>query len=479
MYGLKVQPRVSFQKFLLNSFLGISLLAAITVQGQDVFIPQQVYFKGLKRTKKSIVQRELAFSSGRALLVEDTTLFFKKSTQNIFNTRLFNLCRYQLDSSWTDSCGRKLGNLVFEVNERWYTFPIPIFELADRNFNEWIYDRGGDLRRVNYGLRFTQHNMRGRNEDLVVTLQGGFTNRVDFSYFFPYLNKNQTSGLKIYSSFSNNRDVAVRSVGNKLVFKRDEESFGRERFSGGFQFSKRNGIYTYHNFDLAYFFNRISAFIYEQNPGYFLGPDFQRYGELKYAFVSDKRNFRYFATKGRYLALTGYRMGLLPTDNFSLWGIRGSFSVYQALPARFFYAGKIDGEWSTEKQQPYLGTRVLGFENRFVRGYERYVLEGSRHFHMRNSLRWRAYSRTFGLKKLPLRQFQIMPIDIYLTALADAGFVHNAFVFEENKRLINKPLAGFGFGLNVVTFYDVVFRAEYSRNIHGDTGIYFSFLTDI
>lgn len=461
------------------SFLLLSLAWSSELQAQHVFIPHQVKFKGLKRTKKSIVQRELAFRTGVALLPEDTAQFFRKSVQNMFNTRLFNLCRYQLDSSWVDTCGRVFGQLTFEGNERWYTFPIPIFELADRNFNEWIYDRGGDLRRVNYGLRFTQNNMRGRNEDLVITLQGGFTNRIDFSYFFPYLNKNQTSGLKIYTSFSNNRDVAVRSVGNKLVFKRDEHSFGRERFSGGLQFSKRNGIYNYHNFDLAYHFNRISSFVFAQNPGYFLGPDFQRYGELKYSFVSDKRNFRYFATKGHFFALTGYRMGLLSFDNFSLWGIRSSAATYQLLLPRLFFAGRIDGEWSTEKQQPYLGTRVLGFENRFVRGYERYVLEGTRHLHIRNSLRWKAFSHTFSLKRVPLKQFQIMPVDIYLTALADAGYVHNSFVLDENTRLVNKPLAGFGMGLNIVTFYDVVFRAEYSRNIHGDTGVYFSFLSDI
>jgi hypothetical protein len=46
--------------------------------------------------------------------------------------------------------------LLVDVNERWYTFPVPIFELSDRNFNEWWQNYNHDFRRVNYGLRLYQ-----------------------------------------------------------------------------------------------------------------------------------------------------------------------------------------------------------------------------------------------------------------------------------------------------------------------------------
>ncbi|HOY96159.1 MAG TPA: hypothetical protein PK509_10495, partial [Catalimonadaceae bacterium] len=71
------------------------------------------------------------------------------------------------------------------------------------------------------------------------------------------------------------------------------------------------------------------------------------------------------------------------------------------------------------------------------------------------------------------------PVDVYISPFVDAGYVRNAFVLEENKRLINTPLLGYGVGLNFVTFYDVVFRAEYSMTRHGDKGLYLSFLSDI
>ena len=47
-------------------------------------------------------------------------------------------------------------DVMVDVKERWYIFPLPIFELADRNFNEWWKTR--DFSRTNYGLSVVQNN---------------------------------------------------------------------------------------------------------------------------------------------------------------------------------------------------------------------------------------------------------------------------------------------------------------------------------
>lgn len=446
---------------------------------QPSFTPIKVKYNGIKRTKTSIVSRELAFKSGTEILPEDTGLIFRKSANNIFNTKLFNYCTYSVDSIKYDSLNHSSGIVNFNMHERWYTFPIPIFELADRNFNEWWYDRGADLRRVNFGLRFLQKNVRGRNEDLTIAIQGGFTRRLDLSYLIPYLDRKQTWGLKLFASFANNKDVAIRSVNNRLVYKRDEESFGRERFYTGLQLTKRRSIYTYHFIDLIFNYNRISGFIFGLNPAYFLGSRFQRNVEVKYTFIQDKRNLRNFPTKGYLITGTASRIGVLNSDNFRLWAARASVSKYWTISKRLFFSSKVDGELSSAAVQPYYGTRVLGFENRFARGYERYVIEGQYNFHTRNTFRIKAFSKNFNMNWVPLKQFQFMPLDIYFTAFGDGGYVRNSKVFPENERLANKFLLGYGLGINIVTFYDVVFRTEYSLTRQGDTGIYFSFLSDI
>ena len=182
MTAIKVRHHAHFKKWI--AFLCLSASLQTLLFAQLSFTPQKVFFHGLKRSKTAIVSRELAFIPGRAILLQDTADFFKKSCFNIFNTTLFNYCTYRVDSGYTDSSGHSFGQIHFRVSERWYTFPVPIFELADRNFNEWWYDRNADFNRVNIGLKLIQKNVRGRNEELILLGQGGFTRRFDFSYFF-------------------------------------------------------------------------------------------------------------------------------------------------------------------------------------------------------------------------------------------------------------------------------------------------------
>jgi hypothetical protein len=47
-------------------------------------------------------------------------------------------------------------------------------------------------------------------------------------------------------------------------------------------------------------------------------------------------------------------------------------------------------------------------------------------------------------------------------------------VYEQGNPLANRLLMGAGAGLHMVTFYDFVFRAEYTVNREGNRGFYLS-----
>ena len=68
------------------------------------------------------------------------------------------------------------------MKERWYFIAYPVFDLADRNFNEWWYDRGRDFRRVIYGGRLSYRNVTGTNDRLQVVIERGFLQRTVLSY---------------------------------------------------------------------------------------------------------------------------------------------------------------------------------------------------------------------------------------------------------------------------------------------------------
>jgi len=103
---------------------------------------------GNKKTKSSIITREIPFEPGQIYGLQQLADLFEIAQQQLMNTTLFH--------SVTVAAGRFDGNcveVVVNVVERWYIFPFPYFKLIDRNFNQWLIDQGASFKRVNYGTK--------------------------------------------------------------------------------------------------------------------------------------------------------------------------------------------------------------------------------------------------------------------------------------------------------------------------------------
>jgi outer membrane protein assembly factor BamA len=449
------------------------------------YIIESIKIKGNRKTKPFIITRELDFKAGDTLCLNDTAALFTKSRNTVFNTRLFVWVRIELDEPTTIGSIKYRNKVVtIEVKERWYTFPNPIFELADRNFNEWWYDRNRDLRRTNIGMRFVQFNCRGRNEDLKTTVQLGFTPRVDVFYTIPYINKSYNDGLRMGVSYSTNRQVAVQTLDNKLDFRpvvRTEATEAwRRRFYGLLAYNKRRGLFQNQILEARFHHNEVSDSVAIINPNYFGdGRRFQRFTQLSYTYLYDFRNIRQFALKGFYFLGLIEKIGVLPSDMVDITSIRIAAAKYFDVGHNFYFASRFEGDFSYPALQPYANTRVLGYETRFVRGYERKVVEGMVPVCFRNSLRKKVFGKVVRNSMMPIEQFRTIPIDIYLHGIADAGYVHNPKVLEANKRLTNTLLFGTGIGVSLVTYYDAVVRFEYTFTRHQTGGFFLAFATDI
>ena len=69
------------------------------------------------------------------------------------------------------------------------------------------------------------------------------------------------------------------------------------------------------------------------------------------------------------------------------------------------------------------------------------------------------------------KRFNYLPISVYLKAYSDIGYVDNYEVYENiglNSLLSEKVLMGAGFGVDVVTAYDMAIRLEYTFTPHGN-----------
>lgn len=448
--------------------------AADTLDDRYVVI-DRILILGNKVTKPQIIQRELSVREGEVYYLKDLREVLQEDENKVINTSLF----VSVDIQVLDLSENRVDILI-KVVERWYTFPIPIFSLADRNFNDWWENHDADLDRVNYGLRFYQHNVRGRNELLRLIAQFGFTKRFELSYTIPYINQAQKNGLILWAGYAENKNVAYRTQDHKLDFV-DSEDVLRETVSAQATFSHRASFYKTHLFSLGYLRNEIADTIAALNPHYFLdGKVRQQYFTLNYLFRSDHRDIRAYPLVGSFFEAEVEKLGLGIFDDINQLETIVNYGRYFDLKKNYFLASSFTGKLSFPKRQPYINFQGLGYNDQFVRGYELYVIEGQNFIINKTTLKKRIFDSAFDLSGvLPLDQLRSIPFSVYLKAYFDGGVVDNNLYYPENTRFTNEYIYGGGLGLDFVTFYDFVFRVEYSMNKAGEKGFFFHFRAGI
>lgn len=435
--------------------------------GQRVVI-DEVMIRGNKRTKRNIITREMQFNPGDTLLVKNLKEQLSLLRERIFNTNLFVTVDVGLTPGKNPpQNGVVHSSLVIVVAEEWYIIPNPIFELSDRNFNEWVNDYDADLTRVNYGIRYSQFNVRGRAEKLRLVIQGGFTDKYELFYSFPYVGKAQRFGTGFGISYSTNKDVAFATRDNKLVWVRDTAAnFTRSRFRTGMDFRIRNEFYATHNFSLNYHWNQATQKVVDSNNFYFLnGEIVQRFFQLSYNFGMDQRDIQAYAYEGFRYSINFNKTGLWVFDDIDNYQASIDWSQYIPLGKNFYYSYLMGASVSFPDIQPYNQYGGLGFGQNFIRGYERYVINAQHYYIMKNTLRFLMFSRDYYLAYSPIQTYKNLSIDILPNLYFDFGYAHdNLLTVEWNNRLANRLNYGYGAGLDIVTYKSNVIRIEYSIN---------------
>jgi hypothetical protein len=78
------------------------------------------------------------------------------------------------------------------------------------------------------------------------------------------------------------------------------------------------------------------------------------------------------------------------------------------------------------------------------------------------------------IPKLKVKKFNKFFFAMYTNLYVDAGYV-SPFKSARPQSLNNQLLLGYGIGVDFVTYYDLVWRIEASRNLDELTGIYIGF----
>jgi outer membrane protein assembly factor BamA len=417
---------------------------------------------GNKKTKDFIIRRELDLKEGDSLLssgVEPRLLLIRN---RIFNTRLFTHVALTLQHD----------TLFVRMKERYYTYPLPVLGLADRNFNEWWELRHHDPKRINYGINFIKKNVRGRNEILRIKLQSGFSQKAEANYTIPYLTKKQKTGVTASISYISEKKVAYKTSGNILTYTEGAHQL-RRRFQSAVTFFRRGKFYNTSLLSVIYNNNHIADTIAQLNSRYFLhGRTSQRYFSLKYTYINDRRDIAYYPLKGHYFSLEAEKLGLLPSDAINQLNFYINYAVFKPLGKNFFLAIGLTQKLSFPKDQPYYNYRSLGYNSYSVSGYELYVIDGQDFSLAKADLKFKLFSRQWSTNLIPLENLRTIPLTVYLKMHSDAGYVADDTYNPENKRFSNKLLWGNGIGLDFVSYYDLVLRVEYSVTRTWQQGIF-------
>ncbi len=436
----------------------------------------EIYILGNKKTKEHIIVRELYFEKGDVFTLSELNQIIERDQQKIFNLRLFNSVNLTVLEAEPGK-----ADVLIEVSERWYLFPIPLFKLADRNFNDWWANRDRDFSRVNYGLKLYNYNSRGRNERLRLIAQLGFTKQFELNYRIPYINKKQKEGLIFDFSFSELKNLSYNTDDHLTLFIRSEDNI-YESWNANVSYSYRASFYSFHYVTLGFNSISVADTILDLNPNYLArGLNSNRNINIGYRFVRDLRDYVNYPLDGFYLMADVRKTGLGIYNDIDIFSAQLTYRRYFDLGKKWYLSSTVSGNVSTPLDQPYAFMQALGFGKDIIRGYELDVIEGPRYILSKTNLKRKLLGTTINLPNLIFEQFRTFPVDVYAKVFFDAGRVKNYPFFEANNnnfRLTENWLYSVGVGIDIVSAYDFVVRPEYSLNSEGDFNFFLNFQSD-
>ena len=456
------------------------VLADALVDSTQKVVVRSVTLKGNYRTRDRIILREMTLHVGDSVRLSALPERVSWDQRNINNTTLFVTVDTETRLTPSDDSTQLTQlDLTIIMKERWYLIAYPVFDLADRNLNEWWYDRGHDFSRVIYGAHLSYRNVTGNNDRLQVIFERGFLQRTVVSYAKPYIDKAQRIGLRVDVGYITNKEIPYRTLADKWVYVKSEDVL-RERTYAAVTLTHRRGLYHYHTLDTRYTHNTIADTIARLNPDYFLdGRTSQKFLAMSYTYRYDRRDNVVYPLRGTLLSGNIGVSGILPKDDFHFLDISASVTRYWPLGNRFYAAGSLKGRSTWPTRQPYFNLRGLGSSVDNVRGYELYVIDGQRTATWRNSLRYQLVNTRKQLNWLHIRQFNTVPISIYITGFADAGYVRSTVAEQYQSQLANRLLVGTGMSLDIVSFYNLVMRFSGTINAQGKSGFFFNLAQEL
>jgi outer membrane protein assembly factor BamA len=430
-----------------------------------VYIIHSIKIEGNKKTRAAIIQRELGFSQGDSITSEDLPLVVKKAQRQLINTSLF------LEASVTAQFLSPVHiEVEVKVKERWYVFPVPVFSLADNNFNVWWRQQMRSLKRVNIGLALSCLNVTGHNDELSFGFQTGFSNGFGLNYDRPNIGANKRHGIGIQSFMRSTREVIYGSAYNRKSVIRQDDIIVRNK-ELKIYYTYRKKINTQHTLSLRLSNMKIADTVASLNPQYLgLGRNNITYMEAGYKFKHIHADNWQYPLKGYTITAEITKTGLGKWNDINMVRINTSGGRFISLGKKWYADFGFKGNYAFSDNLPFIKQQAFGYDDeKILRGLDLYVLDGQAYLLTKNNIKRKIADTHIQLKFLP-SQFEKIPIRVFLKAFGDAGYVFSKM--PKSDQLVNRWLFTGGLGADLVTYYDTAIAFEYGWNQLGQSGFF-------
>ncbi len=437
-----------------------------------------ITFSGNKRTRTPYIEREIGFKKGDTLNMAELDDRLQTTHNELFNTNLFN--QVILSPQFSEDSSRM--DLAIEVEESWQLFIIPRIKFADRNINAWLKsDEPDKFSRIYYGFSVKMGNFTGRREQLIVSIMAGYDYVGNIQYLLPFINKKKTWGILFEVNYNFSKETNYGTGDDLALFYKDSTIFSRKEFTAKAGIRYQKNLFTVHQFKILYNDFLYIDTIYRINPNFSQEP-FQSQQNLgfQYLLTVDHRNYIAYPTDGYYFDLEFTKLGLNLFDEYpNLYTIRSTYRQYWELGRRWYAGAALNVYGCTDPQYPFYLQYGLGYDRFYVRGYENYLIKTQFYALFKSNIKYALLpEKVYHLSFIPFRKFNKIPLSIYGNLFIDMAWSYDK-QFSTGNSLPNTGLLGYGIGFDISSYYQRVFRIEFTANKDKETGIYFSFIAPL
>lgn len=447
--------------YISNIYFLFFIFGSLFSQENQEILVSKIEIEGNNRTKTEIILREIEFATGDTIPLTVFEDKVERSKENLTNTSLFNL----VSINYSQSSENEVFVFV-KLVERWYILPFGAYSLMEGGLGSWWQNK--NWRHLALHGYVKDYNFLGRRQQLLSRLSIGYEQSVGLTYYIPYINESKTLGLMFDGRASWQKVIPTHTVDYKYRYTRNEGQRLLRSYYLSTSLVYRPAYRVTEQFSVSYYNLNFSDTLMMANPSISSRNNIQ-YVNLFSKFKMDYRDDKAYPLKGFYYDLIASYSGLslLKDEVFMGAYLQTNFRFYKPLTENFYWASGIN--LSTSKYQndvSYLGQEI-GSSGNEMRGFELYRIPAKNFAIIKNNLKWNFLPKRYY--KIPFIQYEkisLIHFAAYLNLFADIATYQSDYrrSFFSHENISPKYIYTLGAGLDLVSYYDIVFRMEASRN---------------